>query len=120
MPPANGYNHAVVASGPRGEQTVTAAKRLTKAAAHKLIGAPGRHLTPSVLSAVLAVLAVLAVIAVIAVLAVLVVLAVLAVIESGRVRVAQRAQGAARRLVGVKPRRCPPRRSAIEVDGPAQ
>lgn len=38
MPPANGYNRAVVASGPRGEQTVTAAKRLTKAAAHKLIG----------------------------------------------------------------------------------
>lgn len=71
MPPANGYSHAVVASGPLGEQTVTAAKRLTKAAAHKLIGAPGRHLTPSVLRVVLV------------------------VIESGRVRVAQRAQGAA-------------------------
>ncbi|MFI8281395.1 hypothetical protein ACIGBH_42505 [Streptomyces sp. NPDC085929] len=73
MPPANGYKHAVAASGPRGERTVTAAKRLTKAAAHKLIGAPGRHLTPPVLSAVLV------------------------VIESGRVRAAQRAQGAARR-----------------------
>lgn len=33
-----------------------AAKRLTKAAAHKLIGAHGRHLTPSVLSAVLVVI----------------------------------------------------------------
>lgn len=76
MPSANGYKHAVVAPGPRGEQTVTAAKRLTKAAAHKLIGAPGRHLTPSVLSAVLV------------------------VIESGRVRAAQRAQGATRRLGG--------------------
>ncbi|MGW0194798.1 hypothetical protein [Nonomuraea sp. NPDC003201] len=65
MPPANGYNHAVVASGPPGA-----------AAAHKLIGVPGRHLTPSVLSAVLV------------------------VIGSGRVRVAQRAQGAARRLGG--------------------
>jgi hypothetical protein len=76
MPVANGYSNAVVASGPRGEQTVTAAKRLTEAAAHKLIGAPGRHLTPSVLGAVLV------------------------VIESGRVRVAQRARGAARRLGG--------------------
>lgn len=57
MPPANGYNHAVVAS------------RL-------LIGGPGRHLTPSVLSAVPV------------------------VIESRRDRVAQRAQGAARRLGG--------------------
>lgn len=50
MPPANGYNHAVVASGPREEQTVTAAKRLTKAAAHELISAPGRHLTRTVAS----------------------------------------------------------------------
>ncbi|MEV6029304.1 hypothetical protein [Streptomyces sp. NPDC052036] len=30
MPPVNGYSHAMVASGPLGEQTATAAKRLTK------------------------------------------------------------------------------------------
>jgi hypothetical protein len=39
MPPANGYSHAVVASGPLRKQTATASKRLTKATAHKLIGA---------------------------------------------------------------------------------
>jgi hypothetical protein len=39
MPPANSYSHAMVAPGPLREQTDTASKRLTKATAHKVIGA---------------------------------------------------------------------------------
>jgi hypothetical protein len=43
MPPANGYSHAVVASGPLSEQTATASERLTKATAHKLRGQVLHH-----------------------------------------------------------------------------
>lgn len=48
MPPVNGYNHATVAPGPLGEQTVTAVKRLTKGQEHREPGPmhkPRRTLT---------------------------------------------------------------------------